>query len=119
MRKFSYWINKNRIVIVYISSLTLHEYSSYHVDISIFRPFSANDDDTRYERPLRGRRCECLGIFLALGTRICLFKPLFDDSPDAGTAQSLLRHLYALMCVCDVYVFYEYASINRYNEIVS
>ena len=51
-------------------------------------------------------------IFLALKTRICLFRLLFNDNPGVKTAQSLLRHLYALMCMCDVCVFYEYASTN-------
>ena len=57
-----------------------------------------------------------MGVFLALRTRIFLFRPLFGGGPSAGTAQSLLRHLYTLMCVCDVCVFYGYASTKTVFE---
>ena len=60
-----------------------------------------------------------MGVFLALETRICLFRPLFDGGPGAETAQSLLRYLYALMSVCDVCVCYEYASTNYVIRIPS
>ena len=50
-------------------------------------------------------------VFLALGTRICLFRFLFGGGPSARTAQSLLSTSFVCphVCVCDVCV-YEYAS---------
>ena len=50
-------------------------------------------------------------IFLALGTRICLFRFLFGDGSGAGTAQSLLFTSFVCPYVC-VMCVYEYASIK-------
>ena len=44
-------------------------------------------------------------FFLALGTRLCLFRRLFGGGPGAGTAQSL--HVICMpSCVCVMCVFF-------------
>ena len=56
-----------------------------------------------------------MGVFLALGTRICLFRPLFAGGPGAGTAQSLLLLLLLTSFVCPhlcVMCAVEYANSN-------
>ena len=53
-----------------------------------------------------------MGVFLALKTRICLFRPLFCGGPGAGTAQSLLLTSFVCLHVCVMCAF-EYASTNR------